>query len=121
MGACILEKHFTHDKTLLGNDHYHSMDKDDLKRFHRHLDEIIPLIGTFEVIYDPLEEPARKNARRSLVAKRDIPIGKAISSEDLTWKRPGSGICPKYINEVLGKVSVKPIKEDSILTWESLK
>lgn len=121
LGARILEKHFTFDKKLPGNDHYHAMDKEDLKIFLNNLDVINQLIGTLEVIYDPSEEIARKNARRSLVAKHDIPLGKVISADDITWKRPGIGISPKSIDQVIGKVSLDAIKEDSILTWEMIK
>jgi len=118
LGAQIIEKHFTHDKTLLGNDHYHAMDKEDLRIFHHNLDEIIQLFGTFEVTYDPSEEVARKNARRSLVAKNDIPLGTVISAGDITWKRPASGISPQFINQIIGKVPLYAIDEDSILVWE---
>lgn len=117
LGAAILEKHFTHDKSLPGNDHYHAMDKEDLKLFVREVNEILGILGDFEKYALPSEEPARKNARRSLVAKRAIPGGKKISPDDLTWKRPGSGISPKFIDELLGKTAARDIKEDEIFQW----
>ena len=120
LGAAIIEKHFTHDKTLPGNDHYHAMDKDDLKLFRSNLKRILELVGSCEKRSLPSEEPARKNARRSLVAKRDIQKGKIIEYDDLTWKRPAHGISPKFIDEVIGKKAIMNIDEDTILQWNHL-
>jgi len=117
LGARILEKHFTHDKTLPGNDHYHAMDREDLKRFCTNLKWVFQVLGDYTTSYDPNEEPARKNARRSLVARRDIPKGARITSEDITWKRPADGISPKYLDELIGKKSGQDIREDDILLW----
>lgn len=117
LGAVILEKHFTYDKALTGNDHYHAMDKEDLKIFFKNIDRAFKLIGSFKP--DPLktEELSRQNARRSLVAGKNISAGKIIEFEDLTWKRPAHGISPKYINKVIGKKTSVDIYEDSVLKW----
>lgn len=117
LGACILEKHFTHDKTLPGNDHYHAMDKEDLKVFRNNLDRDFELIGDFQKGSIESELPARQNARRSLVTARCIPKGKIIDSDDLTWKRPASGISPRLIDAVLGKAAETDFDEDHILEW----
>ena len=116
LGARILEKHFTYDKTLPGNDHYHAMDKQDLKFFKSNLDKVFELIGKFEKTSLASEEPARKNARRSLVANRNISKGQKIQLGDLTWKRPARGISPKDIDAVVGKLARKDIKEDDVIT-----
>jgi len=120
LGAEILEKHFTHDKTLPGNDHYHAMNKEDLKIFRGHMNRALMLLGEFEVKSLPSELPAIKNARRSLVAKKTIAKGEVINLEHLTWKRPAHGISPKFINEVLGKTALMEIKEDDIFKWNML-
>jgi N-acetylneuraminate synthase len=120
LGASVLEKHFTYDKTLPGNDHYHAMDWKDLKHFHKVLDQTYALLGGFEKKPLPTEEISRNNARRSLVAQRHIPAGKVIEASDLTWKRPASGISPKFINEVIGKKAAKEITADSIVRWSSI-
>ncbi|HEY9049467.1 MAG TPA: N-acetylneuraminate synthase family protein [Ohtaekwangia sp.] len=117
LGARILEKHFSHDKTLPGNDHYHAMDKEDLKVFRKNMDRVVELLGEFEVKSLPSELPAIKNARRSLVALKNIPKGKVIEYSDLTWKRPASGISPKYIDDVIGKKAIAEIEEDTVLIW----
>jgi N-acetylneuraminate synthase len=120
LGAVIIEKHFTFDKSLPGNDHYHAMDKDDLKYFNKKLDRIFSLLGRIEKTCLDVELLARKNARRSLVAKRDIPKGKIIEADDLTFKRPASGISPKFIDDVIGKRALVDIKEDEVLLWNML-
>ncbi|HIC09894.1 MAG TPA: acetylneuraminic acid synthetase, partial [Campylobacterales bacterium] len=120
LGSLILEKHFTHDKSLPGNDHYHAMDKEDLKLFLEKIEKRFQLLGNFSVTALKDEEPARQNARRSLIAKRDIPKGKTISKDDLTFKRPAHGISPKFIDEVVGKTALVDISEDTILQWNML-
>ncbi len=72
LGAVILEKHFTFDKALPGNDHYHAMDEDDLKYFFSDMERIFTLIGDFKKKPLPTEEQAIQNARRSLVAAKKI-------------------------------------------------
>jgi N-acetylneuraminate synthase len=117
LGACILEKHFTHDKTLPGNDHYHAMDKADLKRFGARLDSVFGLLGEARKQPLPSEAPARANARRSLVAARAIPAGKVVAAADVTWKRPGRGIDPRDYARLLGRPARQDIVEDTILQW----
>ncbi len=120
LGARIIEKHFTFDKSLPGNDHYHAMDKEDLKAFWKKMDQTLLKIGRFEK--QPLESEniSRENARRSLVAARNIPAGKKIEREDLTWKRPAFGIPPYYLEDVIGKKAVVNISEDDIIKWNML-
>lgn len=117
LGSVIIEKHFTHDKTLPGNDHYHAMDKEDLKLFRKNLERTFEILGSFKVEALEDEAPARNNARRSLVALRDIPKGKVIAKEDLTFKRPAHGVSPKFIDDVVGKVAAVDIKDDDVIKW----
>ena len=120
LGARIIEKHFTHDKNLPGNDHYHAMDMNDLKHFHQRMDSLLELLGSD--CRRPLhsEEISRANARRSLVAARRIPKGKVINAGDLTWKRPGQGIDPREYDRVIGLKAGREIEEDTVLTWNLL-
>jgi len=120
LGSVITEKHFTHDKTLQGNDHYHAMNKEDLKVFRKNIDRTFEILGGFKI--EALEDEAnsRKEARRSLVAARDIEEGKVLEKEDLTFKRPAHGVSPKYIDEVLGKKTSRTIKDDEVLQWNML-
>jgi sialic acid synthase SpsE len=121
MGAVVLEKHFTHDKTLPGNDHYHAMDVHDLKQLRVMLDKIHVLSGEQEEKASlDSEEIARKNARRSIVLKKDVIGGSYITEEDITYKRPGHGISPLYWDNVLGRKVKHTLKEDHLLSWEDL-
>lgn len=121
LGAVILEKHFTFDKSLPGNDHYHAMDKEDLKYFFKDMERIFLLLGDFEKKPILTEETAIKYARRSLVLKKKISAGELISFEHLTWKRPASGISPKFIDEVIGKKAINDMEEDTILQWNMIE
>ena len=121
LGAQILEKHFTHDKTLPGNDHYHAMDLLDLKRFNERLRNVYSLIGKNEKESFKSEEISRENARRSLVSSRKLKRGVKISRTDLTYKRPAHGISPRVIDDVIGKEMTVDISEDVPLKWHMLK
>ena len=118
LGAAILEKHFTYDKNLPGNDHYHAMDKEDLKLFIQNLEQIFTIVGDQKKYPLSSEAPARSNARRSLVAACDIPEGTVVAREHLTWKRPAHGICPSEISKLIGKQSACMITEDEVLQWK---
>ena len=120
LGARILEKHFTHDKSLPGNDHYHAMDKEDLKVFRKNTVRLLELIGQTSVISLPEEDLSRKNARRSLVIAKNVSKGERLTKEHLTWKRPAHGISPREIESVVGKVALQDINEDTVLQWRML-
>lgn len=120
LGARIIEKHFTFDKNLPGNDHYHAMDINDLKNFRKIIDRNILVIGGCEVTSLPQEEIAKKNARRSLVANSDIKAGELITNQNLTTKRPASGISPRNLDEVVGLRARIDICNDTVLQWHML-
>jgi len=121
LGCCILEKHFTFDKTLPGNDHYHAMDKEDLKLFRKNLGRVFELLGDQRKKPLSSEAPAREHARRSLVAARPVGSGEIVSLDHLTWKRPAHGISPRLIDEVIGMSASRDIAEDDVLQWEMLR
>lgn len=121
LGAVVLEKHFTLDKTLPGNDHYHAMDEYDLARFQVNIKQVHALLGPSRS-KAPIatEEISRLNARRSIVLTRDLKSGHALGEQDLVAKRPGTGISPMKWDEVLGKKIIHDLPEDHILTWDDL-
>lgn len=121
LGATVLEKHFTHDKTLPGNDHYHAMDKHDLKHFYERIRKVLQSVGDLEITALPAEEPARKNARRSLVTARAIKKGESITGADLTWKRPAKGVSPRNFDQVIGMHARRDLPEDTIIMWSDLE
>lgn len=120
LGAEVIEKHFTLDKTLPGNDHYHSGDVEDFKRAVANFRFIDKILGSPEKTVLPCEETPRREARRSLVLTRDMKAGEVIDKEDLMPKRPGTGIPPTYANVVIGRAVKTDLAEDTILTWEMI-
>ena len=120
-GATILEKHYTLDKTLTGNDHYHAMDPGDIRKFKENIKLIKTINGQYDKVPLPCEAESRKQARRSIIAKVDIRKGEKISQDMLTYKRPGTGISPSEIANVIGKTAKEDIKEDDLLTYDVLE
>ena len=121
LGARIIEKHFTYDKSLPGNDHYHAMDVDDLKRFRGNVDRLRSMLGdrsSREPI--PTEEIARLNARRSIVLDATIPAGAVITEAMLTCKRPGTGVSPVHWDSIIGRRTAKALEQDHVLQWDDL-
>lgn len=96
LGAEIIEKHFTLDKTLKGNDHYHAATPDDMKELLLHFENTRVMIGEeLQNWYDPSEEIARKYARRGVYLKRDVKAGEYLKMEDVEFLRPqDTGISP---------------------------
>jgi sialic acid synthase SpsE len=122
LGSVIIEKHFTHDKSLPGNDHYHAMDVKDLTRFIELVERIQILLGPSDHKAPiPSEAISRLNARRSIVLARDVAAGHRIEEADLTYKRPGTGVSPLYWDEVLNKEVVCALREDDVLSWQHLR
>lgn len=121
LGAVVIEKHFTHDTSLPGNDHYHAMDEGLLRRLVERLDRAKLLVGRHDLDEREGEDDARKYARRSLVAASRLPAGTRIGPEHLTWKRPGHGISPADIDQVIGRLTAVDIAEDTVLRWDDLR
>lgn len=114
LGACILEKHFTFDKMLPGNDHYHSMDQNDLKALTRSLKNLRTLhsIGKKDL---SKENSAIVNARRSIFTNTEIKKGEKLTEKNLIAKRPGNGISPIYWDDLIGKTALKDLQEDHLI------
>lgn len=121
LGAQIIEKHFTLDKTLKGNDHYHAMDDEDACQIIKEIEKIESIRGEGSLRCLESEKKARQNARRSLVAKKDILRGEQITEEMLTWKRPGSGIAADKYKNIVGMKAKVDILEDTVLQYEMLE
>lgn len=118
LGAEVIEKHFTLDKTLPGNDHYHAGDPEDFKKAIRNFELIDKVLGSPEKTVLECEKVPRREARRSLVLTRNMKAGEIIKLEDLMPKRPGTGISPIYTDIVVGRKVLKDLSEDTILTWD---
>ncbi len=121
LGAKVIEKHFTLDKTLKGNDHYHAMDEKDAKKIIEKIDYLDKIRGSYELKCLESETVARENARRSLVAAKNIKAGDKVTADMLTFKRPGKGITADRYDEVIGKIAVVEIPADTVLKDDMLR
>ena len=118
LGATVIEKHFTLDKTLQGNDHYHAGTPKDFQKAIQNFEWITRVIGNAEKTVLPCEEIPRREARRSLVLTRDMKEGEVIKKSDIIAKRPGTGISPQFTDIVIGRKVLQDLKEDTVLTWK---
>ena len=119
-GANIIEKHFTLDKTLEGNDHYHAMNPDDVQTFRENTALMSTTTGASRKAPIEAESDSRKHARRSLVAVKEIEQGEEITRDHVAIKRPGTGISPTMINIILGRTARENISRDEILDWKQI-
>lgn len=121
LGAKVIEKHFTLDKTLPGNDHYHAMDDNDAKAIINKMEFIDQIKGDYAIKCLDSEKTARKYARRSVVSKCNIKAGDVLTEGMLTFKRPGTGILSENMKLLYGKHALRDIPEDTIITWDMLE
>ena len=120
LGARVIEKHFTINKKMTGNDHYHSMDIKDLKKFKDELDYLQTIVGKKEKTFLKSEKKSRKFARRSIVAKNFIKKNQLIKLSDLICKRPGTGLEPAKLSLIIGKKAKRNLVEDQIITKKDI-
>ncbi len=121
LGAVAVEKHYTVDKSLPGSpDHHLSVDHHDLKRMMDGIRTIEKAMGRYEKGPVEAESEAYRYARRSIVTNQDIPAGATITRDMLTFKRPGTGIYPKFVDTVVGRTVKSDIPEDTVLEWSML-
>ncbi len=119
LGACVIEKHYTIDKTLPGSpDHHLSVDPADMKAMVAGIRTVEKALGKTQKGVEPLEHDAFLYARRSVTSAVAIPRGTAITRAMLTYKRPGTGISPRFFDLVVGRVARQDIPEDTTITWE---
>ncbi len=115
MGANIIEKHFTLDKNMEGPDHKASLEPLEFEAMVRAVRNIELALGDFEKAVSKSEQGNRKIVRKSIVAKVPIKRGERLTEENITAKRPGSGISPMQWLEVIGTVAIKDFQEDELI------
>ena len=115
MGATVIEKHFTLDRNLEGPDHKASLEPDELAAMVQSIRHIEAALGTGEKTPSPSERKNIVIARKSIVALRDIKVGDMLTEDNITVKRPGSGISPMKWFEVLGTSAVRDFEEDELI------
>ena len=116
MGANIIEKHFTMDKNMEGPDHKASLNPLELKNMVSAIRNVEMAFGTGIKSYNPSEVDTMKAARKSIVASRHLKAGDSIKLIDLDYKRPGTGLLPKFYIDLVGKKINRDIKMDEQIT-----
>jgi len=114
--VCIIEKHFTMDKNMEGWDHKISANPEELKIICDAARQGHAMLGSYRKV---VTEDARQRGeyKRSIVAAKDLPKGHIITEEDLDYKRPGTGISPKFYQEVIGRELKQDVSFDQLFTW----
>lgn len=115
MGACVIEKHFTLDRNMPGPDHKASLEPAELKAMVSAIRNIEMALGTGEKTVSVSEQKNMIVARKSIVAKKRIKQGESFSEENITTKRPGSGISPMKWFDVLGTAAIRDFEEDELI------
>lgn len=115
LGAKIIEKHFTLDKSMEGPDHAASLTPKELKDMVCAIRNIEKALGNGRKIPSKSESKNKDIARKSIVSKRPIKKGEIFSLENITTKRPGTGISPKRFDEIIGKEAFKDFNEDEMI------
>ncbi|MFO8078743.1 MAG: N-acetylneuraminate synthase family protein [Armatimonadota bacterium] len=121
LGAKVVENHFTLDTSRPGEDHYLSVDPTMLKTLVDNIRVVEAALGSEEITILPCEQPARKYARRSIVAAVDIPAGTVLERDHLIMKRPGTGVPPTELERMLGRNTLRTIEEDQLVTWDDVE
>jgi sialic acid synthase SpsE len=121
LGASVVERHFTIDRTMIGPDHAASLEPMGLQRLIRNIRNIEKALGSPAKRVMDGERTVRERLAKSIVARTDIPAGTVIRSDMLTVKGPGSGLKPGYMPLLVGVVAESPIREDTLVPQEALR
>ena len=123
MGCDVIEKHFTYNKLLKGNDHYHALDKNDLIKISQRLKiakEMISSNDAFDSNGLQDQKSAIQNARRGLYFRRSLKKGEIIRIEDIIPKRPSTKISPSQYKDVLGQTVLRDVYEGDPIDQEKI-
>jgi sialic acid synthase SpsE len=121
LGACVIEKHVTLDKTIIGMDNQMAIEYDELKQMILSVKNVFNALGKFEREVSSDELNQRAKMRRSLIVNTDLNPGDILTKENLGAKRPGTGICVSEWDLYLGKVVNKKIEKDSLIFPKDLE
>lgn len=121
LGACVIEKHFTLDKTLPGPDHKASMDPIEMKQLVKEIRDVELALGSGLKVPAANELPIRELVRRSVTLKHGLAQGAVITKDDLILLRPGNGIAPSELHKVVGSKLKLSLLEGSTLLWEHIE
>ena len=121
MGACVLEKHFTLDRTLPGPDHKASLEPHELRAMVKAIRDVESARGSGIKMPNEDEDAINKVARRSIVAQCDINIGDKLTESKLAIKRPGTGIEPRLFESIVNKKARIRIPKDQVIMWDMIE
>jgi sialic acid synthase SpsE len=121
LGARVIEKHFTLSKHDIGPDHQASADVEELKDIITKIRNLERALGHGEKKWAASEEQTRRLARKSLVAVEAIRKGTRLSKDIIAVKRPGTGVPPKYYEDIENFTTVRDIEADETITWNMLE
>jgi len=119
LGAVVVERHFTLDRTLPGPDHAASLEPRGLELLVRNIRNIEAALGSPDKRVVPAEQPVRERLAKSVAAARTIRAGAVITAADLTVKGPGTGISPRFLAHLIGRVAEKDVEADTLLPPEA--
>ncbi len=114
MGAAVIEKHFTIDKSLPGPDHKASLEPDELKSMIKEIRKTEKVLGSFDKKPTKSEKKIMNLVRKSIVTKKDIEKGTIVSEDMIVIKRPGTGLNPSDLDKIIGKKARRYIAKDEI-------
>jgi len=120
VGACVVEKHFTLDRNMVGPDHRASLEPDELAKLVRTVRDVEAALGDGVKRPMPSELSNKPLMQKSLVVKHNIRAGEIITLNDLTCKRPGFGLPPSWFDRVVGKRAAVDISNDEVLILSSV-
>lgn len=115
LGACVIEKHFTLNRRMKGPDHIASVEPLELKKLVRQVKNTEVILGSPVKKPSPVEIANIKIARKSVVAVKLIKKGEKFTAKNLGVKRPGTGLAPKLLPRILGKIARRTIAPDSLI------
>lgn len=120
LGATMIEKHFTRDRSLPGPDHRASLEPAGLRAMISQVREIELALGSAQKVPTIAELPVRALVRRSVTLARPVTAGQVLTRADLTLLRPGNGIAPKALEQLVGRILRNNLPAGHMLTWEDL-
>jgi sialic acid synthase len=120
LGACVVERHFTKDRTLPGPDHAASLEPQGLRKLVRDIRQIETAMGSAHKALLPSEVPVRNRLAKSVAAAQFIPAGAVLGPEMLVAKGPGDGIPANQLTELIGRVARVDVASDSLLPADAL-
>jgi sialic acid synthase SpsE len=115
MGACLIEKHFTLDRSRIGMDNHMASEPDEMRAMIESCNKVYESLGGLDRVLSQEEKEQSSKMRRSIIARKYIPSGHTLDYKDIEYKRPGHGIPPSETSLYIGKKLTRSISAGNIL------